>query len=147
MTTDVRDVLRDPVIVAPMAGGPSTPELVVAAAEAGSLAFLPAGYRTAAQLGDDIAAVRAATTRPFGVNVFVAGQPAPDRSAVDRYLDGLRAEGFDVGPSAWDDDAWQAKVETLLELRPPVVTFTFGAPSRALVEELVAGECAVGVTV
>ncbi len=37
------DRLRYPVVVAPMAGGPSTPELVIAAARAGAISFLAAG--------------------------------------------------------------------------------------------------------
>src|SRR6185436_554606 len=91
--------------------------------------------------------VRAGTSQPFGVNLFVPGEPARDRSAVDRYLDGLRAEGYDVGPSAWDDDDWEAKVDALRELRPPVITLTFGVPPRSVVDELAAGGSAVGVTV
>ena len=39
------DLLRRRIVVAPMAGGPSTTELVVAAARAGALGFLAAGYR------------------------------------------------------------------------------------------------------
>jgi nitronate monooxygenase len=44
----VLDLVRHPVLVAPMAGGPSTPELVIAAAGAGALGFLAAGYKTPA---------------------------------------------------------------------------------------------------
>ena len=42
------DLLRRPVVVAPLAGGPSTAELVIAAAGAGALGFLAAGYKTPA---------------------------------------------------------------------------------------------------
>ena len=41
------DLWRSRVVVAPMAGGPSTTELVIAAARAGALGFLAAGYKTA----------------------------------------------------------------------------------------------------
>ena len=44
-----------PVIAAPMAGGPTTPQLVIAAAEAGSLGFLAGGYLTADGLAERIA--------------------------------------------------------------------------------------------
>src|SRR4051794_2089200 len=50
-----------PVVAAPMAGGPTTPGLVVAAARAGALGFLATGYRTPDQLTADLAAVRAQT--------------------------------------------------------------------------------------
>ena len=42
---DLRD-LAVPIIVAPMAGGPSTPELAAAGTNAGGIGFVPAGYLT-----------------------------------------------------------------------------------------------------
>ena len=39
----VLDVLRRPLVVAPMGGGPSTSGLVIAAARAGAVGFLAAG--------------------------------------------------------------------------------------------------------
>ena len=71
----VSSLLRRPVVVAPMAGGPSTPELVVAAARAGAFGFLAAGYLSADAVRAQIAAVREQTSEPFGVNVFVPGEP------------------------------------------------------------------------
>ena len=44
-----------------MAGGPTTTDLVIAAAGAGSLGFLAAGYKTPAAMTAQINAVRAAT--------------------------------------------------------------------------------------
>jgi NAD(P)H-dependent flavin oxidoreductase YrpB (nitropropane dioxygenase family) len=58
-----------------MAGGPTTPELVVAAAGAGGLGFLAGGYKSAEALAGQIAVVRRATAT-FGVNLF-APNPAP----------------------------------------------------------------------
>ena len=54
------ELLAGRVVVAPMAGGPSTPALVVAAARAGGIGFLAAGYKTPAAVGDEIGALRAA---------------------------------------------------------------------------------------
>ena len=39
--------LENPIIQAPMAGGPSTPELAAAVSDAGGLGFLAGGYLTA----------------------------------------------------------------------------------------------------
>ena len=61
-----------------MAGGPSTPALVAAAAEAGALGFLASGYKSAEAVAGGDAAVRAAASRAFGVNVFVPGTPAAE---------------------------------------------------------------------
>lgn len=148
---DVRELLERPVVVAPMAGGPSTPELVVAAAGAGALAFLAAGYKTVADMASEIGAVRAATSRPFGVNVFVPGSPARDPSAVAAYLASLagdiEAVGGALGDASWDDDHWEEKISTLLADPPPVVSFTFGCPDPDLVAAFQAQGTVVAVTV
>src|SRR5690242_15412264 len=62
-----------PIVAAPMAGGPSTTDLVVAVAEAGGLSFVPAGYKTAAAVDAQLREVATRTSRPFGVNLFVPG--------------------------------------------------------------------------
>src|SRR5579862_5697072 len=135
MTRSLADLLPRPVVVAPMAGGPSTPELVIAAARAGALGFLAAGYKTAEAMTAEIAAVRAATSEPFGVNVFVPGAPCADPAALDRYLDSVRADGT-TGDASWDDDYFDAKVAALLAGPPPAVSFTFGCPPAEVVTDL-----------
>jgi nitronate monooxygenase len=128
---DLRDLCRRPVVVAPMAGGPSTPGLVVAAAAAGGLGFLAAGYKTAEAMAEEIKAVRAATAGAFGVNVFLP-QPPADPAAVRTYVASLQPEaealGVPLGEPAWDDDGWEAKLAVLLADPPPLVSFTFGCP-------------------
>ena len=111
------ELLRCPVAVAPMAGGPSTTALVIAAAGAGALGFLAAGYKTPAAMAAEIAAVRAATSEPFGVNVFVPGTPCADPGALDRYLSSLRTAG-PLGDGTWDDDGFNGKAAALLAIRP-----------------------------
>jgi nitronate monooxygenase len=142
---------RRPVVVAPMAGGPSTPALVIAAAAAGALAFLAAGYKTAAALRAEMDAVRARSGAPFGVNVFVPGSPAADRAALARYLAELEPEaaalGAGLGAADWDDDDWDAKLAALLAGPPAVVSFTFGCPETDVIAALRAAGSQVWVTV
>ena len=83
------DLLRRRIVVAPMAGGPTTADLVIAAARAGALGFLAAGYKTPEAMAAEITAVRAATAEPFGVNVFVPGAPYRDAAALAGYLGSL----------------------------------------------------------
>ena len=59
MNEPLSGLLRCPVVVAPMAGGPSTAELVIAASAAGALGFLAAGYKTAAAMRAEIDTVTA----------------------------------------------------------------------------------------
>src|ERR1700749_422448 len=69
----LRALSRLPLVVAPMARGPSTVDLVVARARAGALGFLAGGYKTAPALAQEMAAVRAGGVDAFGVNLFVPG--------------------------------------------------------------------------
>ena len=142
--------LRIPVIAAPMAGGPSTPELVAAVCEAGGFGFLAGGYKSAAALGEQITATRALTTAPFGVNLFVPGS----RSTVDTtsYRDRIEPDATkyetEPGEPRWDDDDYPAKIDLLVAERVPVVSFTFGLPGADDVRRLhdVGTEVTVTVT-
>ena len=133
-----------------MAGGPSTPELVIAAASAGAIGFLAAGYKTPAAMTAEIDAVRAGGAAVFGVNLFVPGAPA-DRGAVTGYVASLAAEaaeyGIEPGEPAWDDDGWEPKIAALLAAPPPVVSFTFGCPSEPLIAAFRSAGSLVWVTV
>ena len=62
--------LTIPVIQAPMAGGGDTAELVSAASNAGALGFIGAAYLSSEQIVERGRAVRAQTSRPFGINLF-----------------------------------------------------------------------------
>jgi nitronate monooxygenase len=147
----VLERLPAPIVLAPMAGGPSTPELAAAVADAGGLGFLAAGYRSADQLGGDLGAVRRLTERPCGINLF-AGAPLPvDDEAVAAYARRLEPEAARLGaPLAtprWDDDGYAAKVRLALEERPAVVSFTFGCPDTETVASLRDAGVEVWVTV
>lgn len=140
-----------PVVVAPMAGGPSTPALVVAAARAGAFGFVAGGYKSAQAMRSDIDAVAGATAEPFGVNVFVPGPPTGDVAALARYVDELTADGHrlgvEIGAPAWSDDDWNAKIADLTARPVPVVSFTFGCPDADVVGRLQRAGSMVWVTV
>jgi nitronate monooxygenase len=123
--------LRFPVLVAPMAAGPTTPELVAAVVEAGGSGFLAAGYLKADALADRIAKTRELTRGAFGVNLFVPGtESTVDLSDyVGRMGVEARRYGAEAGEPRWDDDDYPAKVNLVVEQRLPFVSFTFGLPS------------------
>lgn len=139
--------LEHPIVQAPMGGGPSTPALAAAVSEAGGLGFLAAGYKSVDAVRADVEAVRTATARPFGVNVFAPPQPVPDAAAVDAYARVLAERYGPTGAPRHDDDGWEEKVALLAELRVPVVSVTFGSAEPAAVERLRAAGCALWVTV
>ncbi len=147
---DLRD-LALPVVGAPMAGGPSTPALAAAVSEVGALGFLAAGYKTPETVAAEVAAVRAATTAPWGLNLFVVESYEPDPGALNAYRRSLQPEAerlsVDLGEARWDDDHWQAKVDLVLDVRPAVVSFTFGCPSAEVLAQLAARGVLSSVTV
>ncbi|MGE2836291.1 nitronate monooxygenase [Mycobacterium sp. SMC-4] len=134
MAFDFRD-LSAPIAVAPMAGGPSTPELAAAGTEAGGLGFVPAGYLTAPVFAQRLEATMRLASGPVGANLFVP-QPSSGAAAdVEAYAaalaDEARRYGTDLGGPRYFDEDWDAKIEVLLDLRPAVVSFTFGLPDIA----------------
>lgn len=120
--------IEHPIVLAPMAGGPSTVALAAAVSDAGGLGFLAAGYRTADAVRDEIRELRGRTQRPFGVNLFVPGRAEVDERALSEFVARL---GPGAGEPRWDDDGWRDKLDVLLA-EPPVavVSFAFGCPSR-----------------
>jgi len=140
---------RVPIFAAPMAGGVSTPALVLAMSAAGGLGFLAAGYATLSQVDSQIREVKAGTAEPFGLNIFLPCHEPVDRVAVDRYRGLLQARARELGvklaehPEA-DDDQWRSKLDIAISQRVPVVSFTFGCPPSEAVAALhAAGACAV----
>lgn len=144
--------LREPIVLAPLAGGPSTPALAAAVSAAGGLGFLAAGYKAPDAVERDIAALRASTAEPFGVNLFVPSSAAVDDAAVEGYVRRLAAEaeryGVALGASRADDDAFDAKLALAARARVPVVSFTFGCPAAETLAAVRAagGEAWVTVT-
>ncbi|OBG33407.1 nitronate monooxygenase [Mycobacterium sp. E3198] len=141
-----------PIVGAPMAGGPGTPALAAAVSNAGGLGFLPGGYVSAERFADDIAAARAMTTGPLGVNLFVPQPSVADWVALDYYADELEgiAEHYqcEVGrPEFGDDDDWERKLEVVLDVHPELVSFTFGVPPPDVIRRLSAQGLLVMVTV
>ncbi|AFM18536.1 2-nitropropane dioxygenase-like enzyme [Mycolicibacterium chubuense NBB4] len=132
MPFDLRD-LSAPILAAPMAGGPSTPELAAAATDAGGLGFVAAGYLTAEVFAQRLEAARRLTSGPLAANLFAPQPSAGTAAAVAAYADTLAGEAqrYDValGEPRVDDDGWDAKIDVLLAVRPELVSFTFGLPS------------------
>jgi nitronate monooxygenase len=141
-----------PIVGAPMAGGVGTPELAAAVSNAGGLGFIPGGYLSAERFADDIAAARAMTTGPLGVNLFVPQPSVADWVALDYYADELEgiAEHYqcEVGrPEFGDDDDWERKLDVVADVRPELVSFTFGVPPPDVIRRLSAQGLLVMVTV
>ncbi|HET8540874.1 MAG TPA: nitronate monooxygenase [Anaeromyxobacter sp.] len=138
-----------PVFQAPMAGGPSTPELTAAVSNAGGLGSMGAGYVSAEALRDAIRATRALTSRPFCMNLFApeAEAPAPTPDEVARAQAALAPFRAEVGlPPAAAPSAGQPfreQLRVVLEERVPVFSTTFGALAPEDVAALARGGAVV----
>lgn len=128
-----------PIIQGPMTGS-DTPRLAAAVSAAGGLGFLGCGMRSPAAMLEAAAAVRAATDRPFGMNLFVLETPRPDAAEVSAAMDrlaplyarfGLQPEA----PARWCED-FAVQFEALIQARPAVASFTFGILSAAQVRRI-----------
>src|SRR5687767_15220046 len=80
-----------PLIQAPMAGAQGS-ALAIAVSNAGGLGSLPCGMLSVEAMRKELAAIRAATDRPYNVNFFCHVPPVPDadreaawRKALDPY--------------------------------------------------------------
>jgi nitronate monooxygenase len=139
-----------PIVLAPLAGGPSTPELAAAVSNAGGLGFLAAGYLSAAEMSERCRRTSELTGRPFGVNLFVPG-PAGDLARVREFATEIEGHvsgvGAQLGEPRHDDDDWDAKIEYLMGAPAAVVSFTFGIPGEDVMAGLRARGTEVWVTV
>lgn len=145
--------IEHPIIQAPMAGGPTTPALAAAVANAGGLGTLGAAYLAPDTLRREIAAVRALTDRPFGVNLFVPATPGTPGVTTEQVaraqalLNPLRAElglppSPEVPPLA---DSFADQIAVVIAERVPVLSFTFGIPAREHLDALrAAGALTIG---
>ena len=128
-----------PIIQGPMTGS-DTPELAAAVSNAGGLGFLGCGMRAPEAMAQAAAAVRAATDRPFGMNLFVLDTPQPDAAEVAAALERLaplyaRFGLTPTAPTRWCED-FAAQFEALIAARPAVASFTFGILSATQVRRL-----------
>jgi len=142
-----RDV---PIVLAPLAGGPTTPQLAAAVSAAGALGFLAAGYLSADGLRDQIRQARALTSEPLGVNVFVPGAES-ESVQIAGYAAAIAADadaaGAVLGEPRFHDDDWDAKVALLTTDPLPVTSFTFGCPDADVITALQAAGSEVWITV
>lgn len=130
-----------PIVQAPMAGGPTSPELVAAVSQAGGLGSLGASFMSGKAILEACRRIRELTDRPFAVNLFVPEDHAPDvatLAAASAALDPYRAEvGLEPPPPRPPYlQPFAEQLEAVLEARVPVYSFCFGIPEDAVLDRL-----------
>ena len=144
--TDVQTLLGldHPIVQGPFGGGVSTIGLVAAVSNRGGLGSFGAFAMEPDAITGLIADIRAATRKPFAINLWVAdhdpGGLTMDAGQFDRWYP-LFAPLFDeLGlarptPPARFHPGFDRQVEALIEARPPAFSFVFGIPSARVLAE------------
>ena len=130
-----------PIVQAPMAGGPTTPELVAAVSNAGGLGSLGAAYLPPETLHEHIREIRGLTKEPFGVNLFVPSPFEADHERIERATTLLGQYRKELGIEAPEKissfaESFEEQLEVVLEERVPVFSFTFGSLGPELIGQL-----------
>ncbi|CAB3789302.1 NAD(P)H-dependent flavin oxidoreductase [Pararobbsia alpina] len=139
----VRLGIAVPIIQAPMAGV-GTPALAAAVSNAGALGSLGVGAMNADGARAAIHEIRAASNRPFNVNVFTHVPAVADPAREARWLQYLAPHFARFGVTApaslreiyTSFVADEAMFEMFLDERPAVVSFHFGLPSAKKIAAL-----------
>ena len=132
-----------PIIQAPMAGGPTTPELVAAVSAAGALGSFGHSYTAAETIRSDANGVRTRTARPFNLNLFVAPVVAEapleqQRAAIAAVRPLFEEHGLAVPervPPPYAPDL-ATQLEAVCDLRPAVCTIHLGELSPAVLARI-----------
>jgi len=142
--------LAIPIIQAPMLGA-SGPAMALAVTRAGGMGSLAAGALAPEDIAQQIAALKAATDRPFGVNLLIARPATPDTATVIEALERLAPWYDRLGielPAPPNDYApdFDAQFAALLAAAPPLASFTFDVLTRDQVAALQAAGTLVAGT-
>ena len=140
-----------PIIQAPMAGGPSSLELVAACSAAGALGSFGFAYTQPEKIKQQSAAVRAKTGKPFGINLFGAPLPGdiPDNAqrealgAVAAYYSELGLPAPEPVRAPYGPD-FDAQLAAVVAIRPRVFTVHLNALSPERLRTLKAAGITVG---
>ena len=135
--------IEHPIIQAPMAGGPTTPELVAAVSGAGALGSFGHAYTAPELMRSEAAAVRPRTGRPFNMNLFAAPvpgeSPAEDqRAAIGALRSLFEQHGLplpDRVPPPYAPDL-AAQLEAICDVRPAVLTVHLGQLPPAMLARI-----------
>ncbi len=124
--------LKHPLVVAPMAGGPTTVDMVVASSNAGALGSIGGAYSTGALIEDFAKNVREKTSGPMAINLFIphnilpvsADKIAKAVKATENYRKELNLPTPDLQPPY--EENFDQQFESVLKVKPEVLSFVFG---------------------
>jgi nitronate monooxygenase len=133
-----------PIMQGPFGGGLSSPALVAAVSNAGGLG----GYGAYTLNPQDIYAIdkqiKAATNKPYNINLWVSDIDAPGGTISDEHFDAAKQlfkPYFDEAGIPLPEkpapfiSRFENQVDVILHTRPKVFSFVFGIPSADILEQ------------
>jgi nitronate monooxygenase len=131
-----------PIIQGPFGGGLSSTRLVATVSNAGGLGSYGVHTMEPRRISELAAEIRSLTAKPFAINLWIPNGSETSPSAeeferglslFDRYYDELGI-ARPARPDRFGPD-YEAQIKAVLDARPPVFSFVFGAPEKALLQE------------
>lgn len=132
--------VEHPLIQAPMAGGPTTPELVAAVSNAGGLGSLGAGYLTPEVLDSEIKKIKQITDKLFNINLFVPESEKP-RNPSQNVMDKLEEFSKELDSDAprlskFPQSSFNDQLSAIIDNKVQVFSFTFGILEEKVIKKL-----------
>ncbi|MEI4769335.1 nitronate monooxygenase [Psychrobacillus sp. FJAT-51614] len=137
--------IQHPIVQAPMAGGITTSKLVAAVSNNGALGMIGAGYLTPAQLQEQIREVKKLTSANFGVNLFVPNYFEINESQIEKTNQllskykvelNIQEENTPLTSIESTKHTFMEQIQIIMEEKVPICTFTFGVPSKEVLDQL-----------
>jgi len=133
-----------PILLGPMGGGFSTPELLAAVSNAGGLGSLGAYTLTPEEIIESVKLIRTKTDKPYNINLWVndvdetlVNYPeeriAEIKALFKPFFDELSIQMPDLDKHI--PSRFLKQIETVFELKPAVFSFIFGIPSKEILNE------------
>lgn len=136
--------IKYPILLGPMGGGFSSPELLAAVSNAGGLGSFGAYTLTPQEILEVDKAIKAQTDKPYNINLWVndvdeslTNYPAEKlekvRALFRPYFDELSVPVPELSthiPSKFED-----QVTAIFQIKPAVFSFIFGIPAKEILDE------------
>lgn len=137
--------LDHPIVQGPFGGGLSSVALAATVSDAGGLGSFGVHHLEPAEIAEVAAGLRAATRRPFALNLWISNHDLPeaemDRARYDAAVARLRPLYEEVGVEAPPfperfAPAFEKQAEAVLAAAPAAFSFVFGVPDERLLAAL-----------
>ena len=134
---------RYPIVQGPFGGGLSSPRLTATVSNAGGLGSFGAQGMTPDRIRAVVGEIRALTTAPFAVNLWVSTADARAEDISRAEYDAAVAvlaplyAALGIGPPPFppaSDPVFEEQAAALIDAQPPIVSFIFGVPPPAILD-------------